>query len=829
MDHQLADAPAARTLRQTGPDQQRSLSVPNSRIVLNPQNFFAEASEVEQNCAPSLPLGLGYYAHDQALFLSRFLTLWAVPRAPTSPAPACERLDAAHWSAGPDIRLHADGTVLEAAIAAERTHSGSIRRRIRVDPARPILRVGIGSVHGQWALRLRNDAGRTIHVQDGAATVGLHRYDLAALLGETDGCDAELILELLSAGASVRVEEMTLVPERHESTAGARQFSTDWSPGGLGFAAVYPGGGALHGNDVFAGEHSVLREVTLDHPLGESATLVVAGEYVGGVELDHAAGVVRLRAPHAHLAITVPNGSQIRYYADETELQAGGPGLAEPRTRTGLWAVTIAPDLQSFRLGCGFSPTDPDEAVQAATTAATYSADERAEHWHSFWDGVLARVPHPHSFSLLGVPDDEGVGPQDVRAAYYRAFLGLYANVLPAQPESGYHHPTVATGKGSMWNYGAPGARTAAAWETFLAIQFLAYLDPEVAWASFHGLMTLVVEDGSLAGEGLPSRKAQTAWILFSLTGDREALAAHYPALRRLLHWQAKHPRWVYGDYDYLGEQDAEFMTSAVIDLGFAQQIAAVLEDDADMARYEERRTALLADYAAHCFRGEERAAVQHWFPDDPTCGPRGGCEGLGLQVAMGLAIDGLPDWQRASLLARFDAQFDPHDQLGGFDVVKHSNLGYTVDGLMLSGRWEQAQTLANIALRDVLRSGSFAEVYDRGVHGPRPGGVRPSIFGMTQVIDTVWLNNGFRMDGGAPQVVGFPDVRGGLDGVRGGSRTWQVEVDVPRGGACLTDATTGQRQEVALPTGSSVPITASSHHDAAIPAPRTPTPAAHE
>lgn len=112
---------------------------------------------------------------------------------------------------------------------------------------------------------------------------------------------------------------------------------------------------------------------------------------------------------------------------------------------------------------------------------------------------------------------------------------------------------------------------------------------------------------------------------------------------------------------------------------------------------------------------------------------------------------------------------------------MKHSNLGYTVAGLLLSARWEQAQTLTNIALRDVVRSGSFAEVYDRGPDRPRPSGVRPSIFGMTQVIDSVWLNNGLRMDRGTPLLLGLPGVQGGLDGLHVRGHVWALEIDVRR------------------------------------------------
>ncbi|MCW5954845.1 MAG: hypothetical protein KIT69_21530, partial [Propionibacteriaceae bacterium] len=353
--------------------------------------------------------------------------------------------------------------------------------------------------------------------------------------------------------------------------------------------------------------------------------------------------------------------------------------------------------------------------------------------WQQYWDRLLSRLPHPARFELRGVEAGD-VLPALVRTSYYRAFAGLYANVLPPQPEVGFDFPTIATGKGSMWNFGAPGARSAAAWETFLAIQFLAYADGDLAWSCFNGMMSLVDDEGSLAGESLPSRKAQTAWVLYSLTGDRGALAVGYEPLRRLLEWQAKHPRWIYGTYDNPGEEDAEFLSSLIVDLGFGIRIAQALEHHSDAARFARLRDELGREYAGHCFTHQGREAVQFWFPDDEEATIRGGRAGGGLQVAAGLVIPGLAEWQVDALLARFDDQFDPAAQLAGFDFVKHPNVGYTVAGLLEHGRPEQAWVLLNAVLRDVIRSGSFAEVYDRGPDRPRPWGVRPSIFGMTQV-----------------------------------------------------------------------------------------------
>ncbi|MCC2029588.1 hypothetical protein KEC56_08665 [Microbacterium sp. YMB-B2] len=46
--------------------QQRWLSVPDSRIVLNPFDFDGSGSELDQAAGSALPLHLGYYANDKA-------------------------------------------------------------------------------------------------------------------------------------------------------------------------------------------------------------------------------------------------------------------------------------------------------------------------------------------------------------------------------------------------------------------------------------------------------------------------------------------------------------------------------------------------------------------------------------------------------------------------------------------------------------------------------------------------------------------------------------------------------------------------------------------
>lgn len=756
----MTDYPRATELTQSGPLQQRSLSLPFSRIVLNPQNFVSDATEVEQNCDATLPLGLGYYAFDKAITLPRAISIWSGTPSP-APAPSFVLVDPTSWVVDSDARVEADGAGF--ACAAEGAYVGKVVTGVELLESAPVLRISVRDVVGQWSLHLSNGDDESVQLQAGSAICGLHFIDLrdfalASLTGRR-----QLTLGIIGDDARVNIDEMLFVPPIELEGRGMNEFDTDWAPAGLGLTADHDGVGVT-GGETFVTLDSVVRELRFERPTPERG-LTVVGRHLAAPVFDRERRVVLMSSEGMNFAVSLPQATGIRYYTHESEIVAGSDGSATPVADVGVWAADLEPDATTYRVGWGLDPTDGERAMALAVEASGRSLEESRREWADYWNSLLARIPHPERFDVLAV-DPAGLGHDDVRSSYYYAFIGLYSNVLPPQPEAGYLFPTVATGKGSMWNHGSLGARSAAAWETFLALQYLAYADSDLGWSAFEGLMSRVDEEGSLGGESLPSRKAQTAAVLFALTGDRDALAASYPGLRRLMAWQAARPRWIYGTYDFPGEQDAEFVTSLIIDLGFAAQLANVLGLPADATLFDGLRDDLLHEFREHCFIGSGRDAVQHWFPDDETAALRGGTRGYGLQVTSGLAVPGILDWQRESLLRRFDEQFDATDQLAGFDFVKHPNVGHTAYGLIDNGRPAEALALVNAVMRDVIRSGSFAEVYDRGPERPRPWGVRPSIFGMTQVIDAVWLNNGLRADLGAPQPAILPGAAGAVRNV---------------------------------------------------------------
>ena len=85
----------------------------------------------------------------------------------------------------------------------------------------------------------------------------------------------------------------------------------------------------------------------------------------------------------------------------------------------------------------------------------------------------------------------------------------------------------------------------------------------------------------------------------------------------------------------------------------------------------------------------------------------------------------------------------------------------FTIYGLMETGHTKEAHQLAESSVRDIVRANFLSEVYapnpedhggdDFGEGRLLPSGVRPSVFGAVQLIDSIWLLNGFKYDSGMP------------------------------------------------------------------------------
>ncbi|MET9022498.1 hypothetical protein ABZV93_21210 [Actinopolymorpha sp. NPDC004070] len=811
--------PRTELLAVSGPGQPRWLSVPMSRIVVNPYDFNQASSEVEQNSGPELPLSVGYYAHNQAVRVPSLLSLYVRPAGEPDPKPPAtvfaDDFDdlSPRWSAEPGVEATVANSRLTMTLPdAAPNPWGALSRTLTVDvDAYPVVTVDVTSVAGAWALKV-NEGGAPVDtvLQGDTTATGAFSYDLRRITGWSGTRTFTLRLFVVQKNAPLVVDRITVQEEPTSWLEPANDFSTTWRPQALEFSADYASGGSVQGRDQFHDATSLTRVLAVRDVAGDGRALMLAGRFTGDAALD-GRGVLTVRGEAFSYSVTVGRGARVRYYANETDLRAGGPELGGPPP-SGCWGVAVPARDLTIGVGFAYAGEGSARSAQRALDAARPDAADRDHaRWTAYWDAELARVPRPRDFTLPGVPAF-GISPDDVAATYYRAWHFLAANTLPEAPEVGYHHPQVATGKPSMWNYGADGARPSASWDSLLGIQYLGYLRPDVAWASFEGLMSLVDADGKLGGESLPSRKAQTAWMLYAVTGDRARLAGIYADLRRYLLWAQDNPRWIFGDHDIPDERDAEFVVSLIVDFGYAERIATVVGETGDVAFWRTRKEGLTRDYGNWFFpAGGPSPTLQYHYVE----GSHADSPGNTLWVCTGLHLPELTARQRDLLASRFRAAFSPEATLAGFGFpdVKAPDVTFTTYGLLDNGMTTEADVFVQANVRDIVRAGSFAEVYDDPPGGPVGTGVRPSMFGAVNLVDFVWLRNGYRADEGTPVFLRMSDeVDGGVSGLTFRGRTLDMEVDAAAGEIRLSGAAIGgssRCRRLSAPIGTSVPLPA--------------------
>lgn len=148
------------------------------------------------------------------------------------------------------------------------------------------------------------------------------------------------------------------------------------------------------------------------------------------------------------------------------------------------------------------------------------------------------------------------------------------------------------------------------------------------------------------------------------------------------------------------------------------------------------------------------------------------------IWVTTGLYMDGcLAGDYLTSMLARFDADYDPEKSFGGFEMPKYPDMSYSVYGLLKQGYTSRARGVMETAVRDIVRAGApFAEQYIGD--GFRPDGVRPSLFGSSMIIDFTMLLNGYKYDRGFPQFAPSLKEAGGVRGLRLRGRSCELETD---------------------------------------------------
>ncbi|SFG54135.1 hypothetical protein SAMN05421678_106287 [Actinopolymorpha cephalotaxi] len=664
------------------------------------------------------------------------------------------------------------------------TWYGFVNRTFAVDLDRfPILKVKVDSVGKYWAIKV-NNGGTDIIVQNNTTQLGVFTFDLPKITGLRGVQSLSIRLFVNGYQTTASFDSVILQERTVPWLLGAAQLDTTWYPHQLPFKAGYPGGGQVVGTDTFSGVDGLSRSFVVSG-LPASETLQISGQYFGTPSYDTRSRTLTFTQPDFSYTVALPaQTSTPVFYADRDTWSCGGPTLTgKPSTVNGYWSVGLTSrsgPSQNVRIGCGFAVSAEAAGTSRAraTTARAADPTELVASNERAFDRLLAAAPRPVDFTIRSV-DADGVGAAQVRAMYYRAWAFLASSVLPPQPEITQPHPILATGKAALYLHGAPGARAAASWDSNIGTQFLAYVDPDAAWGSLEGILSLVEADGLLPGEFLPAREAQTAWVLSCLTGDDQRLRAIYPALKRLLVYKQDHPK--YSGNKNPNDKDLPFVAHALIDTDFAVEIATRLGLDDDVSFWKTRYDAL-------------NAKMMSWFWSSPTAQPPQVVDpvagtsypGNVMSVTDALHVRTVDDTHASGLVAEFEGLYDRAKPLAGFGLgtndVRYGITSHTIYGLLDHHEPERATVLSNAILRDATRTDMFAERYQWEDSGVFPAGQRPSLFGVADVIDAVWMNNGYRMDAGRPGFVMLPQSNGGVDNLRFQGRRLDVRVSSDTG-----------------------------------------------
>lgn len=542
----------------------------------------------------------------------------------------------------------------------------------------------------------------------------------------------------------------------NDSTLGiATSYTTEWMPHCLPFTAEYPGGASLTGVDFFYDNKTVVRKLTLK---GDANYYCFAGKFEGRVKFENRIIVVDNDNLQYAITFSCPV-KDFNIVKNKWYIAVDNENLKENNIIVSL-AFADKNEVKPTLFARVVNPIQKNDVDKVLLSNEKY------------WDNFLSKVPHPANFELSYV-NPKSVKPEEIRQAYYKAWVFTAQNVLPEDPKL-YPYPQICTGKPSLWDEGEERAPFSAAWESFVGIQFYAYVDPQLAWKAFKGLMSLVDNEGMLGGESLPSRKAQTAYILYQLTKDKKSLREIYPALKCYLKWRLNITHWVYGDIKTSTTfKDAEFAFSALVDIQHLLKIADILGQKKDIAEWQGR----FNDFGNKCltwfWETPQSLPIQNYWTN--TQKRRGGNT---IWITTCLHIKNyLNGDYLTSVINKFDKEYNTEANFAGFNMPKYPDVSYSVYGLLEHNLEERALGTMEACLRDITRGrAAFAEQYVGDDF--RPDGVRPSLFGSSIILDFVLLANGYMFGDGVPKAVLLPNKAGGISDIKINGKIYQLKTN---------------------------------------------------
>jgi hypothetical protein len=546
-----------------------------------------------------------------------------------------------------------------------------------------------------------------------------------------------------------------LVSTSSSTSEPATSLHTTWFPYKFAFSADYADSIQIHGQDFFVDVNSsLIRDLTFTSRA--NATMELGGVYEATelVKWIHADDMLVVSSPdyiYAMVFARIVNGRRLPLQAD-----------AAIRPKGYELRISLDPGQSEIAIGFGLATHSEGEATAAARAKQCFHQpiSETLSHSRARIEGDLRRVPAPQKWGIESRAGSAVTVAQH-RRAYYAAWTFVIQDVVRKLPESSFDYDQLMTGKPSLWNEGEPRAPGTAQWDSLLGYQWLCYIDCSAAWSAFSGLMSLVDADGAIAGESLPARKAQTAWILYSETHDRARLAELYPGIRKNLLWEERNPRWIYQDHNIADEKDLEFTASWIYDAGFASLICTQLGNSSEAQLWRSKQ-AEMADSSRKWFFSDPTQIHQYFFSDERVHSKADRAEAsnaeLSAYITQALAIQQFPLAIRARLGDYFTQGFRPNQNGLGFEDYKYPDVNLTAYGLIDTKRTGQAVSFISGVLRESIQVGTFVEAINKT---PAAEGVQESLFSPLNIIEFTWLLNGCRYDSGSPVYVDLTDKSG--------------------------------------------------------------------
>lgn len=740
--------------------QERWISHPDSRLVINPFNFDDSAlwgrPQADYCNRPTLPLNIGY------------LDPWVRDARGPEMKDALILLEKAHekkagtvecWNAvsvdtssislseGTHLIKDKNGLVVKSdSDSAHDLHTAVFHCKLAATEKLALV-IHIGELKGRWSLKV-SDRTQEVVLKQETTTTGAFSFSSEQwpILGNSS---VDIILSLHGREASALIDDLRIL-QGHCIYTQATAYSTSWQPHKSGFNGSYAGGLSVEGFDFLYDPKTVVRAIKWDG----SSRLVIAGEYAGAASIGD--GTIIVNCENYKYAIALnQEAATPKFYRSLFELMSGDEPSLEPYSDYGFFMFELMPSLSETEmivsLALDTRLADHKEVAALAVKASEDPAiDLRLLEVKHYWDDFLAKIPLPGAFEFQYV-DAKGVTPYDVRQMYYAGWVLLQASIAPANPEIGFSYRQLTAGKPCLWGYGDSKAVYTAAWDSLYGIQLLAYVNPETAWDAFTGIMSLVDEDGMLAGESLPVMRARTAWILYQCLSDKNKLRLNLDTIERNLMWGLEHPYWIWMGNNPLDStlKDVDFTAAALVDIPYFIEICNELGEFGKAGLWKRKYDEFYKNYLVWTFPRDGSLPTQCYTAlrnGDDGSGLR--TQGITIYTTKSLHIKDLEAQYADRMMALFLSEFNAEKSLCGFSGVKLEEIQYTIYGLMEKGFTNEAQIMIEASVRDVVRSRFLGENYTED-DMPVCWGVRPSLFGVVQLADGIWLRNGFRYDNG--------------------------------------------------------------------------------